>query len=165
MMFDLLIHFPAELIERTSNTMRVQQVLQLSLAPAFLLAGIGGIMNVMTNRLIWVANRIERIHELLNDNRAGRSVADLPALEKRRTLAQTAVMFTTASALIIAIDIAVLFVSAFVTPQIGSLSALFFVLAMILLAIGLTLFVQETRTAARRNRERLREERRSATDA
>ena len=159
MLPDLLVHFPADLIERTSSTVRVQQVLQLSLAPAFLLAGIGAIMNVMTNRLIWVANRIERIRELETEDRAGRSVEDLPALEKRRTLAQTAVMFSTASALVIAIDIAVLFVSAFVTPQIGSLSALFFVLAMILLSIGLTLFVQETRTAARRNRERLRQER------
>ena len=50
-----------DLIERTSSTLRVQQVVQLSLAPAFLLAGIGAVMNVMTNRLIWVANKIERI--------------------------------------------------------------------------------------------------------
>ena len=50
-----------EIIERTSSTLRVQQVVQLSLAPAFLLAGIGAVMNVMTNRLIWVANKIERI--------------------------------------------------------------------------------------------------------
>ena len=41
--------------------LRVQQVVQLSLAPAFLLAGIGAVMNVMTNRLIWVANKIEEL--------------------------------------------------------------------------------------------------------
>lgn len=164
MLIDLLIHFPGDLIERTSSTMRVQQVLQLSLAPAFLLAGIGAIMNVMTNRLIWVANRIERIHELEFENRAARAVRDLPALEKRRMLAQSAVMFSTIAALVIAIDIAILFVSAFVIPQIGSVSALAFIVAMTLLAISLSLFVAETRTAARRNRERMREESRTTED-
>ena len=62
MTLDLLAGIGAfDLIERTSSTLRVQQVVQLSLAPAFLLAGIGAVMNVMTNRLIWVANKIERI--------------------------------------------------------------------------------------------------------
>ena len=58
MTLDLLAGIGAfDLIERTSSTLRVQQVVQLSLAPAFLLAGIGAVMNVMTNRLIWVANK------------------------------------------------------------------------------------------------------------
>ena len=67
-------------------------------------------------------------------------------------------------ALVIAIDIAILFVSAFVIPQIGSVSALAFIVAMTLLAISLSLFVAETRTAARRNRERMREESRTTED-
>ena len=46
-MLDILSGIGAiELIERTSSTLRVQQVVQLSLAPAFLLAGIGAVMNV-----------------------------------------------------------------------------------------------------------------------
>ena len=159
-MLDLLASFPVEIIERTSSTVNVQHTLQLSLAPAFLLAGIGAIMNVMTNRLIWVANRIERINELIQDDRAGTQEEDLPALEKRRVYAQNAVAFSTLSAFVIAIDIAILFISAFITPQIGTLSAFAFVLAMMLLAIGLSLFVLETRTAAAWNRERLRRHRR-----
>ena len=161
-MLDLLASFPVEIIERTSSTVNVQHTLQLSLAPAFLLAGIGAIMNVMTNRLIWVANRIERINELIQDDRAGTQEEDLPALEKRRVYAQSAVAFSTLSAFVIAIDIAILFISAFITPQIGTLSAFAFVLAMMLLAIGLSLFVLETRTAAAWNRERLRRHRRKA---
>ena len=159
-MLDLLASFPVDVIQRTSSTLRVQQTLQLSLAPAFLLAGIGAIMNVMTNRLIWVANRIERINELMQDDRAGSQADDLPALEKRRVYAQSAVAFSTLSAFVIAVDIALLFVSAFITPQIGTLSAFAFVVAMMLLAIGLLLFVLETRTAAHWNRERLRRHRR-----
>ena len=161
-MLDLLLtNFPVDVIQRTSSTLRVQQTLQLSLAPAFLLAGIGAIMNVMTNRLIWVANRIERIHELVADDRAGNQVDDLPSLEKRRVYAQSAVAFSTLSAFVIAVDIALLFVSAFITPQIGTLSALAFVAAMVLLGIGLLLFVLETRTAASWNRIRLRRSKRA----
>lgn len=146
----------AELIERTSSSMRVQEIVQISLAPAFLLAGIGAIMNVMTNRLIWVANRIERIHELEAEDRAGNAPDDLPALEQRRSYAQAAVMFSTAAALTISVVIALLFVSAFISPRIGTLTATAWILTMLLLSIGLTFFLLETRTAALHNRKRQR---------
>lgn len=161
-MLDLLTanhSLAVDLLERTSSTARVQEIVQLSLAPAFLLAGIGAIMNVMTNRLIWVANRIERIHELEEEGRAGNTVEDLPALEKRRTYAQSAVMFTTAGALTISVVIALLFVSAFISPKIGTVTAVAWIVTMVLLSIGLTLFLLETRTAAARNRERMKRRR------
>ncbi|WP_379548910.1 DUF2721 domain-containing protein [Qipengyuania sp. DSG2-2] len=148
-----------DLIERTSSTARVQSIVQLSLAPAFLLAGIGAIMNVMTNRLIWVANRIERITMMDEEGRAGSAVDDLPALEKRRGYAQSALMFSTLAALSISVVITVLFVSAFITPQIGYLTAIVWIITMVFLMIGLSMFALEARTAAHRNRERLKEER------
>jgi hypothetical protein len=59
-----MVHAPQaalDIIEMTSSTPGVMQMLQFSLAPAFLLVGIGSIMNVMMSRLTWVANRIERL--------------------------------------------------------------------------------------------------------
>ena len=44
---DTRLPFALEIFERTASTPRVQQVVQLSLAPAFLLSGIGAIMNVI----------------------------------------------------------------------------------------------------------------------
>ena len=100
MLLDILTALPgSELLERTSSTLRVQQVVQLSLAPAFLLAAIGAVMNVMTNRLIWVANKIERILDAGDDGDVAALRRELPALEQRRIYAQRAVMFSTASAL------------------------------------------------------------------
>ena len=151
-----------ELIERTSSTLRVQQVVQLSLAPAFLLAGIGAVMNVMTNRLIWVANKIERILNASEDGDVDAMRAELPALEMRRNYAQRAVMFSTASALAISVVIVLLFVSAFVTTPLGTLVAATWVMCMGLLVAGLASFLMETRPAARRNRERIRERRAAA---
>ncbi|MDG5750080.1 DUF2721 domain-containing protein [Qipengyuania sp. XHP0211] len=157
MMLDLLASLPGlELIERTSSTLRVQQVVQLSLAPAFLLAGIGAIMNVMTNRLIWVANKIEKIVAADEDGRAGILLDELPALERRRILAQRAVMLSTASALTISIVIALLFVSAFVYAPLGTIVAFTWIVTMGLLVAGLASFLLETQTAAKRNRERMK---------
>ena len=55
------------LIERTSSTVRVQHILQLSLAPVFLLAAIGAVLNVMNSRLIWIVERVNRIEEAEDD--------------------------------------------------------------------------------------------------
>jgi hypothetical protein len=156
MTLDLLaIALPIELIERTSSTVRVQQVVQLSLPPAFLLAGIGAIMNVMTNRLVWIAERIERI-QADSSGSVRDSLQDLPALEQRRIYAQRAVMFSTAAALSISVVIALIFISPFVRPQLGTVTAAAWLTTMALLMTGLTFFLLETRTAARRSRERMR---------
>ncbi|MBX7483167.1 DUF2721 domain-containing protein [Qipengyuania qiaonensis] len=164
MLLDILVALPgSELLERTSSSLRVQQVVQLSLAPAFLLAGIGAVMNVMTNRLIWVANKIERILDAGEDGDVAAMRAELPALEKRRIFAQRAVMFSTASALAISIVIVLLFVSAFVYAPLGTLVAITWVGCMGLLVAGLGSFLMETRTAAKRNRERMRERRDAVT--
>lgn len=152
-----------DLLERTSSTLRVQNVVQLSLAPAFLLAGIGAVMNVMTNRLIWVANKIERISNAGEEGDFDALRAELPALELRRIYAQRAVMFSTASALAISVVIVLLFISAFVTTALGTLVAATWVICMGLLVAGLGSFLMETRTAARRNRARMRERRDAVT--
>lgn len=160
MLFDLLSGVSGiEIIQRTSSTARVQHVVQLSLAPAFLLAAIGAVMNVMTNRLIWVANKIERTLAADERGEAGDMMDEIPALEKRRIHAQRAVMLSTAAALTISIVIVLLFVSAFVSASMGTLVAIAWVVTMAFLVAGLTSFLLETRTAAKRNLERMRNRR------
>lgn len=158
-MTDPLLLIPGiELLERTSSSVRVQNVVQLSMAPAFLLAGIGAVMNVMTNRLIWVANKIEKILKATkNDEEANELLVELPALEKRRIHAQRAVMLSTAAAFTISIVIMLLFVSAFVKAPLGTFVAFTWLVTMGLLMAGLASFLLETRVAARRNRERMAE--------
>ncbi|QZD93539.1 DUF2721 domain-containing protein [Qipengyuania xiapuensis] len=157
-MTDALLIIPGiELLERTSSSIRVQNVVQLSMAPAFLLAGIGAVMNVMTNRLIWVANKIEKILKVSDGDEGSELLVELPALEKRRVHAQRAVMLSTASAFTISIVIMLLFVSAFVKAPLGTFVALTWLITMGLLMAGLASFLLETRVAARRNRERMEE--------
>lgn len=143
-----------ELLQRTANTSRVQAIVQLSLAPVFLLAAIGAIMNVMTTRLIWIATRIEKIERAFERGEAGRQIEELPVLKERRVYCQRAVMFSTASGLAICVVVALLFISAFIPPQIGTLTAVVWIATMALLMISLGLFLLETRLATGSARQR-----------
>ncbi|WP_296721939.1 DUF2721 domain-containing protein [Erythrobacter sp.] len=141
--------FAFEILERTASTPRVQQVVQLSLAPAFLLSGIGAIMNVIMSRMIWIAQRIDKIEDATEGQRTDRQESELDWLMGRRRLMQGAIMFSTASAVIISAVIGLLFISAYITAQIGTLIAFLWVLTMALLVTGLAFFLRETRIAAR----------------
>ena len=153
MLLDLLANaantpFVFEIFERTASTPRVQQVVQLSLAPAFLLSGIGAIMNVIMSRMIWIAQRVEKIEDKLEAERSPKQVREHGWLMRRRKLAQGAILFSTAAAVMISLVIGLLFISAYITAQIGTVIAGLWVLTMLLLVTGLAFFLLETRLAA-----------------
>jgi len=141
--------FAAEILERTASTPRVQQVVQLSLAPAFLLSGIGAIMNVIMSRMIWIAKRVENIEEKMEEQRTAKQARELAWLMRRRKLMQGAIMFSTAAAVMISLVIGMLFISAYIYAQIGTVIAVMWVMTMVLLVTGLGFFLLETRLAAR----------------
>lgn len=149
-MLDLLVtsgNLATELVQRTSSTVIVQEIVRLSLAPAFLLAAIGAVMNVMMSRLIWVADRIERLEARMDEEHTPKERRELARLRRRRRYAQRAVMFSTGAALTISLVILLLFVSAFITPQIGTVTAVAWIATMLLLITGLVLFAAETAIA------------------
>jgi hypothetical protein len=140
--------FAFEILERTASTPRVQQVVQLSLAPAFLLSGIGAVMNVIMSRMIWIAQRIERIEDKMDDPRTAPQARELGWYMRRRRLMQGAILFSTAAAVMISLVIGLLFISAYITAQIGTVIATLWTLTMLLLVTGLGFFLLETRLAA-----------------
>jgi predicted nucleic acid-binding Zn ribbon protein len=142
------------IIARTASTPGVMQMLQFSLAPAFLLVAIGSILNVMVQRLTWVANRIERLEARAEEHGEDPCSDERTWLMKRRRIAQRAVMFSTGAAALISVLIALLFVSAYVEARIGTFIAALWVATMLLLITGLGFFFAETRLAARGPRSR-----------
>lgn len=142
-----------ELVERTSSTVRVRDALELSLAPAFLLVGIGSLMNVMMQRLTWLANRIERL--------CANSAQETPAflsrlpfeievewLTKRRRLVRMAIKFSTGAAVVISLVIAGLFISAFIDMPIGLGVTVLWIATIGLQITGLGYFLREALIAA-----------------
>ena len=152
-MWDVLIAVadsPAaiDIIERTASTERVRQAVELSLAPAFLLVGIGGIMNVMMARLIWLTNRIESIAAPVEGACLVTHQLELAWLRKRQFLARRAIKFSTGAAAVISLVIAVLFVSAFIETPIGLIVVVLWVTTIGLLITGLSYLLRETLVAA-----------------
>ena len=143
-----------DLITRTASTARVQGIVQLSLAPVFLLAAIGAILNVMNARLIWIVDRVERLERREEEGRQSREVDELPALHRRQHYAQVAINLATAAALSICVVVALLFISAFIRPAIGTVVALLWIAAMALVFGSLFYFLRETQLATSTIRER-----------
>lgn len=139
----------SQLLEGTSSTARVQQMVQRSLTPVFLLAAIGAFLNVINQRLTWI---VDRVHALETGSDAPlqtvRSQA-LPRLRQRRKFAHMAINLSTGAGLFICMVVGLTFVSAFVRPAIGSAVALCWIAAMLAVFGALVSFLMETQLAMR----------------
>ncbi|MBZ6378438.1 hypothetical protein B5C34_12875 [Pacificimonas flava] len=147
----------ANVAARTADTASLAHTLELALAPAFLIVGIGSLLNVLTSRLGRVVDRARRIEaefESYDERRRSIAAEELPYLERRTGLINTAIFCSVAAALCVALTVAILFVAPFVPPRLGTAVALLFVLAMILIVFGLVAFLLETRTAQKGLRAR-----------
>jgi small-conductance mechanosensitive channel len=110
----------------------VSRVVQQVIAPAFVLAGIGSFLNVMSQRM-------SRISDLARE--AGAQIQDRLALRAR--LIRLAMALCTAAAVLICALIAVMFVDALLTADLTLIVAAVFVLAMLTMIAGLAAFMRE----------------------
>jgi hypothetical protein len=128
----------------------IAHTIQLSVAPVFLLTGIGGIMNVIAGRLNRVVDRsraLEMLHSRSSGEEHERHVWELRLLDRRIRLASNAIFLCVASAVAVCAVVTLMFVAEFASLKYGNSVSLLFILAMVLLATGLILFLIETRIA------------------
>jgi len=124
----------------------VSHVIQLAVAPAFLLTAIGAMMTVMTNRLARVIDRARRLEDVLESaphERIAGLHADLRTLSWRAKLISRAITLSTSAAIMVCTVIAILFLGNFFQFGIAIPIAMLFVLAMILLVIGMIILLRE----------------------
>jgi len=130
----------------------IAHVIQLAVAPVFLLSGIGAILAVMTSRLGRVIDRARVLEERLQTAPTAECrmlQADLSALARRARLIGPAITLCTITALLICTVIAVLFSSAFLRFDATVAVALLFILAMLSFFLGLVWFLREIFVATR----------------
>ena len=124
----------------------VAHVIQLAVAPVFLLSGIGAILAVMTNRLGRIIDRA-RVLEARLDGASAELIAllraDLATLSRRAKLIGRAITLCTITALLVCTVIAVLFMSAFLRFDASIPVALLFIAAMAAFFLGLLWFLRE----------------------
>ncbi|HEY0043003.1 MAG TPA: DUF2721 domain-containing protein [Allosphingosinicella sp.] len=130
----------------------IAHLIQLAIAPVFLLAGIGAILNVMAQRLARVVDRVRHIEEGYDSFDAAaraRTTLELALLTRRMSVVNNAISCCTASALFVCLVVMILFVADLASFSFGRPIALFFIIAMVLLIAGLILFLYEIRLAMR----------------
>ena len=135
-----------------SDVTRIVHSIQLSVAPVFLLSGIGVLLGVLTNRLARVVDRarpLEERHGAADPAVAAELHRQLRWLAQRARLMNTAITLSTISALLVAIVVALLFGSAFVQFSLAAPVAALFIGAMAALVGALVAFLIEIRIATR----------------
>ncbi|MEM9838936.1 MAG: DUF2721 domain-containing protein [Pseudomonadota bacterium] len=131
----------------------IADAIALAVAPIFLLAGIGALLNVMTARLGRVVDRARELEGILDSGPAEatrlRCRDELSALGQRMTASNLAIYTTTASALLVCFVVALLFVEQLTPIDVRLVVAVLFVMTMALLTGGLAFFLREIAIAIR----------------
>ena len=136
----------------------IAQVIQLAIAPVFLLSGVGTLLIVLTNRLARIVDRTRAL-EAQPPSPPGRdapAVVELDLLHRRAYVIDWAVSLATLAALLICCVVGILFVGAFLDVHVTRGVALCFVAAMAALIGALLCFLREILLATRGLRPRRR---------
>jgi hypothetical protein len=124
------------------NLTTVAHVIQMAVAPVFLLTGIGAILSVLTGRLGRLVDRFRALSESSEPLQATQA-RELTILTVRARWVHWAITLCTASALFVAIVIGALFVGAVANIDPSRIVSILFIMAMISLIIGLGCFLRE----------------------
>ena len=133
------------------TTGTVAQVIQLAVAPVFLLAGIGAFLNVTAGRLSRIVDRARTIEpELLaaRGTEHDRLLAEIRTLDRRMALVSQAIFMSVLAALLICAVVVLLFAAGLTGTNLGTAIALLFIGAMIATGIGFAVFLFETRVGS-----------------
>jgi len=124
----------------------IAHVIQLAIAPVFLLTAVGTILVVLTNRLGRSVDRrrglVAKLPEL-DAAVAASASAELGFIERRVRLIYAAISLAVLCALLICLLIALAFIDAFLPMDLSKVVAALFVLAMLSLIGSLALFLRE----------------------
>ena len=124
------------------NLTTVSHVIQLAVAPVFLLTGVGAILSVLTGRLGRLVDRYRALSETQKPLLPIQA-RELKVLSVRAIWVHWAITLCTVSALFVAIVIGALFVGAVVDINPSRAVSILFILAMTSLIIGLGCFLRE----------------------
>lgn len=130
----------------TSALGDIAHVIQLAIAPVFLLTAVGTLLNVLAGRLGRAVDRRRALVAAM----AGLDTAttqtargELAFVQQRVRIIYTAIALAVTCALLICVLIAIAFLDALIAANLSRLIALLFVLAMLALIGSLALFLRE----------------------
>jgi hypothetical protein len=140
-------------MEELTEIETIANVIQLAVAPVFLLAGIAGLLNVLSVRLGRAVDRVRVVETRLGKEPHPDHITllqtEIAALWSRIRLANWSIRMFVAGALVVCLVIVSLFFSEFSRFDMSAAIVVFFLGAMLLLIMGLILFLIEVSISTR----------------
>jgi hypothetical protein len=131
----------------------IASIIQLAVAPVFLLAGIAGFLNVMSGRLGRIIDRARvverRVRKLTTTEDTALANKELKVLWRRVAITNWSIALCTAAALLVCTLIASLFIGGHWKLELDGFIVFFFVLALFFLIAALLLFLKEIQLATK----------------
>lgn len=124
------------------NVATVSHVIQLAVAPVFLLTGIGAVLTVLAGRLGRIVDRFRALIEM-HDPKMPKVSHELKLLSRRATWVHWSITLCTISALLVSIVIGTLFLGYQINIDLSRLVSPMFILTMVCLTFGLICFLRE----------------------
>ncbi len=129
------------------NFSTIAQIIELAVAPAFLLMAVGSLINVATIRLGRVIDRARILEAIIGEHRDEKNelryMDELKTLGRRMSSINISIMFATFAALLVCCVVALIFISALLSINAPLIIALLFIATMIMMIIGLLFFLSE----------------------
>jgi hypothetical protein len=133
-------------MDSLSHVTTLAQVIQLAVAPVFLLAGVGATLNVLASRIGRIIDRARVMEEKLLTAQpdAAQELHDrLRVLARRASLINRAIALCVLCGLLVSLVVAALFVSSSLRIDLATPIAVTFVVALLSLAAALLFFLRE----------------------
>tara|TARA_R110002096_G_scaffold28233_3_gene85711 strand:+ start:290 stop:757 length:468 start_codon:yes stop_codon:yes gene_type:complete len=125
----------------------IAQVIQLAVAPVFMLTGIAGFLSVLSHRLSRVVDRTRIVERFLHDVKSREHEKALckeaKSLKRRTRITNWAIRLSVGSALIICVVVMCLFIGDFALFKLGAIIAYLFIASMLLIILSLLLLILE----------------------
>jgi hypothetical protein len=141
----------ARIMETTETA--IANIIQIAITPVFLLVGIAGFLNVLSQRLGRIVDRARvlevRVPKLDDSVRLGLAQSELRTLWRRVRIINWSIALCTLSALMVCALVVDLFVGQVWKSSPYELVAGMFVIALLLLIAALVLFLREVQLATR----------------
>ena len=131
----------------------ISQVIQLAVAPVFLLAGIAGFLTVLSHRLSRVVDRTRNVDRSIHVAQLSEHQEllrfEAKMLEQRMCIINWAIRLAVGSALTVCLVVMSLFIGDFTDFKLDALIAYLFIFAMLLIIISLSLLLVEVSISTR----------------
>jgi hypothetical protein len=124
----------------------ISRVIQLAVAPVFLLTAIATMINAMNTRLGRIVDRRRLVEDRLagaNQPLTAEAQAELRSLAHRSRLAYLGILYAVLAALLVCLVVAGAFIGALIAVDLAKAVAVIFILAMCSMIVALGMFLRE----------------------